>query len=523
MISVDQAPTDRAVLAGALMLIEQALEFSRDLGGEVASAVERAVEQPLPEDVLHGLATRILVILRNSGVDPTPEDRARLAREVEDEAVKVVQALPSAASSSTSDDSEPDRETTPARIQLVARYGVQPGPVRPVPTFKGVPVAMQEGYVDISTINLWKGNHRVELYVEEFQDTHHREPDDHEVIAILQGEMSLNSLAKGDPFEVVPLAKSIASKGVERPPILTADGEPKDGNRRIAAARYVLSNPKAFSAQEQERARWVKVWVAPPGTSEDQIEAIVIALNFEHDHKQKWEEYVKARLVVGRYRSLRDGMLGRPSPSHDRAIKQQVADFFAIETGDVSRYLNMVRWAEDFDAYHVEDGGKDQALVRHRANDIFQWFYEIQAGRGADKLTHKLDADEDLKKVVYDLMYDVLDSGAEVRNLHKVIADEPSLKLLTQAHEEATTNVGEARKLVTAAIAEAAKNTPTKKVGFQQFLKTAVDRLGGAAPNSWQTVDTDLLKELRRVLPAALGIIAGELESRDVPVAQDLT
>jgi hypothetical protein len=216
-------------------------------------------------------------------------------------------------------------------------------------------------------------------------------------------------------------------------------------------------------------------------------------------------------------------MLGRPSPSHDRAIKQQVADFFAIETGDVSRYLNMVRWAEDFEAYHVEDGGKDQALVRHRANDIFQWFYEIQAGRGADKLTHKLDADEDLKKVVYDLMYDVLDSGAEVRNLHKVIADEPSLKLLTQAHEEATTNVGEARKLVTAAIAEAAKNTPTKKVGFQQFLKTAVDRLGGAAPNSWQTVDTDLLKELRRVLPAALGIIAGELESRDVPVAQDLT
>ena len=41
----------------------------------------------------------------------------------------------------------------------------------------------------------------------------------------------------------------------------------------------------------------------------------------------------------------------------------------------------MVRWAEDFEEYHAADDEKDAAKIRYRANDIFQWFYEIEAGR----------------------------------------------------------------------------------------------------------------------------------------------
>ena len=47
------------------------------------------------------------------------------------------------------------------------------------------------------------------------------------------------------------------------------------------------------------------MWRAPKGTTEDQFEAIVVALNFEEDHKEEWPEYVKARLVVDR--ALMDG------------------------------------------------------------------------------------------------------------------------------------------------------------------------------------------------------------------------
>ena len=35
----------------------------------------------------------------------------------------------------------------------------------------------------------------------------------------------------------------------------------------------------------------------------------------------------------------------------------------------------------------MTEAGRDPAEVRHKANDTFQWFYEIDAGRGQEKLT----------------------------------------------------------------------------------------------------------------------------------------
>lgn len=49
----------------------------------------------------------------------------------------------------------------------------------------------------------------------------------------------------------------------ERPPILTAEGQPKDGNRRIAAAKYVLNHPETFTSEQIEKAQWIRVWQAP--------------------------------------------------------------------------------------------------------------------------------------------------------------------------------------------------------------------------------------------------------------------
>jgi hypothetical protein len=110
-------------------------------------------------------------------------------------------------------------------------------------------------------------------------------------------------------------------------------------------------------------------------------------------------------------------------------------------------------------------------------------------------------------------MYDVLDSGLQVRNLHKVVADEAALDLLKQAHDESR-NPEQALKLVDAAIAEAQKNSPTKRLGFEQFLHAAVDRLGRTPPNQWRSVDVALLSDLERVFKSAIGAIEGELFAR---------
>ena len=139
-------------------------------------------------------------------------------------------------------------------------------------------IALHEGYVDVATLPLWIGNHRVELYVDEFRTFNGRDPNAEELLSIMHGKLALPSQDSVDPFKLRGLAASIARKGVERAPIVTWEGEPKDGNRRIAASRLVLADPDA-TFEAKERARWIRVWQAPEGTTDDQFEAIVVALN----------------------------------------------------------------------------------------------------------------------------------------------------------------------------------------------------------------------------------------------------
>lgn len=500
---------DRGERSAALAeIIEQATVLSNDYGEDVIDAVRLAAEEPLDPARAERLWTRIVMILRSAGRDLDDEGLRLLAEQVKDEVRGVVESV-----------ARPATMTHPA-LALQEKYGVAPYDVIPVPVYNGVAIPMRAGYVDANQVSLWKGNHRLELHVEEFVERQHREPEDHEVLAIMQGTLHLPSLAEKDPFEILPLADSIARKGVERPPILTADGQPKDGNRRIAAAKYVANHPDMFSAEQVERARWIRVWRAPEWTTDEMFEAIVVSQNFEPELKLPWPEYVKARLVSERWETLREMYGGRFTEVTNRKIKKDVAEQFAITAGEVTRYLRMVDWAQDFEAYHVDEKDRDPAEVRYRANDIFQWFYEIDAGRGNDKLTKRLDTDDELKTVVYDLMFDVLDSGALVRNLHKMVADDDTARMLIRAHEQASSGSKDdqaaALEIVRDADAEVRRrNIARRKIGFDQWLRTAVDKLGSTSPDEWSTIsETSLLIDLRRVFHGAIGAIDGVIEAR---------
>lgn len=500
--------TPERLAEGLETLIEQAETLSADYAQVVQDAVQAAKEEPLDDEAARDLFVKILTILRTSGRALDADESDRIAAEIRAEAAELV-----ARRRRTTSDPAPggDELVVHGGLTFHSRFGLRPRAVLPVPTFNGHPIMLTEGYVDVTTLPLWMDNHRVQLHVTEFREINHRDPEPEELLDLMHGDLPLPSLDDKDPFKLKELAASIARKGVERAPICTWEGEPKDGNRRIAASRMVLEDTTR-SPEEKDRARWIRVWQAPEGTTEDQFEAIVVALNFEDDYKLRWPEYVKARLVVDRYRTLREDVRGVLNEKRKLELRKQVADQFAITQAEVKRYLEMVQWADDFEDYHTTERDKDAAAVRYKTNDIFQWFYEVQAGRGQDKLVAKIVQDEALREIVYDLMYDVLDSGLQVRNLYKVVADEAALDLLKRAHDEP--NQDQALKFVDAAIAEAAKNSPTKKLGFEQFLRNAVDRLGSAPPDQWRNVDSALLADLRRVFHGALGAVEGELAVR---------
>ncbi|MCZ7421917.1 hypothetical protein O7605_20670 [Verrucosispora sp. WMMA2121] len=492
MITVE---SDRRLRAAVRALLGEIETLTADFGPSVQDAVAAARATEVSPAEAERLYTRVLRLLRDRDTSWTDE-------QIADEVRKLLDGPGSPSSNPWGE------------VSLVERNGLSPHLVTPVPRFNNLAVPMYEGYVDVGDIDLWPDNHRVELQVAEFEDRNRRAPDPRELLELVQGKMRLPSLNKRDPYSIEPLAKSIARKGVERAPILTHEGVPMDGNRRIAAAKAVLSGN--FTREEKERARWVKVWVAPPGTTPDQFDAVVVALNFEDDLKEKWPEFVKARLVVDEYRKERDGEIGGVTTTRDNAIKKRVAEHFAITATAVTRYIRMVQWAEDFEEYHVHEQGRDQSAVRYKADDIFQWFYEIQAGKSADKITTQMEDDPELRKIVYDLMFEVMDTGTQVRSLWKVVADEEAMKQLEAAHDSLVRdNKKDALDLVKEAVNTADRNTKArKKLGFDSWLRSAVDRLGSAPPDNWRTLDSALLKDLQRVFVASTGVIEAELVSR---------
>lgn len=486
-------------------LLEQARTLAAEYGDEVAAAVKAATEKPLEPERARRLYTRVIKILRAAeGVDVDGD--AGVAEQIKREVEAVVGSV-----------ARP-RAKSGKKLELVERNGLVPHEVKPIPVFNNQYISMWEGYVDVETLDLWPENHRIELHVGEFRAINGRDPDRGELLELVQGKITLPSLDKKeqkDPFQLLPLARSIARKGVERPPIVTYEGLLKDGNRRIAASLLVLDRDDEFTSDERERARWIRVWRAPEGTTEDQFDAIVVALNFEDDHKIKWDEYVKAGLVVKRYDLLREQVKGRFTTATALQLKKEVAKHFAITHQAVTRYLKMVQWADDFVAYHLA-AGRDEARVKYKASDIFQWFYEIDAGKAGERLTlSQLDEDDELKAMVYDLMFDVLKSGAQVRALYTVVGDPDALNILNKAHEIGADDREEAGEFVKEAIDLARrKNLKRRPVAFEQYLKTTCDRLGLTPPDQWAHVETELLLETRRVLTATLGSIASVIESR---------
>lgn len=484
-----------------------ALDLGIDLDAELASA---AMLDPLDEATAERLYTKLLLLAEGANSDvPDDETVARVRAEVHE----VLASVPRLPSADTVDDDGSTFSPRQTQVQLQSYNGLSVRDVRPTPVFNGKSVEMREGYVDVTLLNPWEENARAQLYVDEFEAKFGRAPQADELLKILTGDISLGD-GERDPFNLRPLANSIARKGVEKPPIITLDGVPYDGNRRIAASRLILMSD-SYSDEERERARWIKVWQTGKVT-EDQLEAVVVALNFEVDLKEPWPEYVKARMVVERFGTLREQNVNAVlSAAVLNRMKDEVAKHYAIGRADVTRYLEMVKWADDFVDYQVSSG-KDRAEVAHRTDSIFQWFYEIQAGKAGSKVTDQFESDPEIRSLMYDLMYDAtFDSGAQVRAMHLVAADPEAYRQLIDAHQKREVRPDEAQELVKDAINDARQRARAKKgVTLVEFAKQVSKRLAETPAGAWGVLDTDSLADTRRALLGALGAINGELSTR---------
>ena len=436
---------------GLKELLCTAEAMSSDVSAAVEEILREGLENPLSAEEVRALLTKVVDVVRSRAKERGDTDTVYLLDRDDGvlieraEQVRAQLADPARTDSLTTNIPRSDKQssiTTSSDTCLYLRPydGIDPLPVRPAPVFHERPVAVREGFVQTRDIQLWDHNERLTIHLNQFKQKYGRGPDAVELVEIMKGKMPLPGIEGTDQFAIQSLAKSIAVNGVRKPPIVDLDGTLLDGNRRVAACYYILeANGDEFTAEEKQRAEWLKVWQLTDHATQQDREAVIVSLNFEPDHKQDWPEYVKAQKIHEEWETLLS-LEPHPSPARARvrAIRQDIARKFALSTDEVSRYINMVSLACEFEDYHVVGCSKDSFEVKHRASDKFQYFDELNKGKGAGGVNWSLNQEDSFKHLVFDLLYDdKFQNWRQIRDLKYVYINEDAVGVLQKARKEA--------------------------------------------------------------------------------------
>lgn len=465
-------------------LLLEAEAVSGDPDDNVAQLLREGLAHPLDAEEAVRLLDRILERLGDSA--ETRGDR---------ELAAAIRASSAALRHRVAEQRGPAKESsngTPSSTHTVKLRGdgdIDVRPVYPRPTFHGREIPMESGFVDVRDIRLWPENERLEVHVEQFRRMWGRDPDPHELLDIMCSKAELPGLKdEGDQFEILNLARSIASNGVRRPPVIDLDGTLRDGNRRVAACHLILNSPE-FDVEQKRRAETIFVWQLTHHATAQDRERVVVALNFERDLKQDWPEYVKARKVAEDWQSILALEPNRPNKQRAAQLKRQLSQDFALgpETTVVNRYIKMVELASEFEEHQVSERINDPSAVKHAASRHFQYFDELTKGQQPGQVAYTLNQDDALRHLVFDLLYQgKFSSWRQVRKLKYAGENEDMVEQLRLARDMA--HVEDARDKVEFAMSLGeATSRDTRELGANTRIKAFTDWLTGLPLGSFES------------------------------------
>lgn len=508
--------TDTPTVDDLKALFDEVQVLCGGLEDDLADELD-GIEDRFSDDELRELLTTVIVLIRSNG-EPTDADRARIAGEVRsaidasikrrNEIAREWDEYPAAPEEEAGPAKGTDSERTPLTLFGQEGFGVRPAPSS---TFLGRTIPLMEGFVKTQDVEFWQENKRLNIDLRNFRRREGRNPDPEELKRMLWPK---GSTSKGDPYEIGELADDIAARGVITPPVIDHWGTAWDGNRRLAACLYVLASDE-YSDVQKERASSVRVWQTGEHATKDQIDAIVTSLNFGKDLKKPWPEYVRARDVYEAYIDLRDIEASRRTlnDKDETKIRRRVAGKFGIKTQDVTRYCKMVTWAIEFEDFHREQD-RDENEIESRTSELFQYFYELDAGIGDDKLANRFAGDEAFRAIVFDLLFDgKIKNFQQVRELRRVYDTPTALDQLKDAHAQPSMALGRAG--VESAIFTAKKKSEeSRQAGKGNELASIAKWLREDVTLSvLSKLDVDVLRDFRDAARAVDGMITTLVEA----------
>ncbi len=456
-------------------LLQEAFALSPAAGNGAEDILRLGLERPLSRDEARRALTTLLTTLGSNSEVLSDESAATDLDDVGAFVEKVIRLRESVAADHGGSTPASENEA-PAKLTLQDRLNTKVGAVHPTPIYLGRRVPMVQGFVRVHDVQLWDDNERLDIHTKQFEQQEGREPTPGEVLDIMLSNLKLTGVDeedRDDQFRIRPLARSIAANGVQKPPIIDVDGTLLDGNRRVAASKYILANPIEFDATERDRVEWLFVWQLTEHATDEDREAVMMSLNFEPDFKEEWPDYIKARKVYDRWQSLLAALPRTPGPKEQAQMKRELSKQFGLgpDTTTVNRYLNMMGWALEFEDHHLAKNKRDVFEVQHRASRYFQYFDELQKGRGSGGVAFAMNQDDQLRQTVFDLLYDgKFRRFSQIRDLKHVLSDGDAYELLKKAKE--TVDTDEAQDQVEDALSIArARKAETRMLGANSRIE----------------------------------------------------
>jgi hypothetical protein len=382
-------------------LIRSAYLVSQEVGQEVEIVLKAGLERPLSaSEGVELLGRAVTTLKRNAAARRDTATLAALEGQVEAIVARIValrRETPAAPASLA---------TNGTAVVLQPRNGTLVRQVSPRPFFHGRAIPVTEGFMRTTDIRLWDRNERLEIHLAQFRERQGRAPNREELLDIMLGRMALPGADADDEFRIIELASSIAVNGVRKPPIIDHEGNLLDGNRRVTACHFIL-NSSDYAYEQKQRAEYICVWQLSEHATADEKGTVVVSLNFESDCKEPWPEYVKARKVYDEWQAMLSLEGRNPAADRQRELKEALSRKFALgsDTAVVSRYLKMVRVAEEFEEFHTNVQKREEYAVKHKAREFFQYFDELAKGAGEGGVANTLGQHPEYQQLVFDLLY----------------------------------------------------------------------------------------------------------------------
>ncbi|MBA6293123.1 hypothetical protein H4J58_08250 [Colwellia sp. MB3u-70] len=263
----------------------------------------------------------------------------------------------------------------------------KPEPKNSVKSFHGKKIIVWQGLANVSNINGWVQNPRIDLEIKRFKDNHAGiAPNSEEVFAIMKAIKE---------FKIKDLAKDVLCNGIRQPIIITHEGKLLDGNRRYYSIRSILESMDRHDPLRSEFEQ-IPVWVLDDQCTAEDEEYILVQENFYAAQKVEWPDYVKAHRI---YEDLQNELpiksvaqkygWNTSKVAETKRIMELIEEFVMFATGDCS----------DEDEY--AGLGLSEIEAEKIAAEKYQYFNEAQKS-----FRVKLEQDPDFKFSFFRLIFE---------------------------------------------------------------------------------------------------------------------